>query len=377
MYKREICIKTWYGTDNYGSNLQAIGLSETLKALGYDVYFLKKFMVIPFMLRHPTMFFARVYNAFSLKKSRKFFTPVPYILSDERKKRLARFKSEYFKEKEYKTLDDWYVDVKKNVIFVAGSDIIWNPAKGYPATSFLDFAYYAKLNRFSYASSVGAQELPKEYYKAYKKYLGSMKGVSVREQAVANMFEPIIQKNVVKVLDPTFLLSKEYWEKFSKKAEISVEINCSNFVLVYFVMEDSRYWDYVKKIKEQTGFKIIVLPMHHSDENQTFDVIKDGTPYEFVWLIKNASFVCTDSFHACVLSIIFHKEFYLIRRKRKSEDDKYNDLLTRYHLTDRIVIDETNFLRNEKVDYAYADKYIESDREDSMNYLIRTLEDCK
>lgn len=377
MDKREICIKTWYGTDNYGSNLQAIGLSETLKVLGYDVYFLKRFMVIPFMLKHPSMFFARVYNAFNLKKSKKFFTPVPYIVSDKRKERLVRFKSEHFKEKEYKTLDDWYIDVINNVIFVAGSDIIWNPAKGYPATSFLDFAYYAKLNRFSYASSVGAQELPRKYYKAYKKYLGSMKGVSVREQAVANMFEPIIQKNVVKVLDPTFLLSREYWEEFSKKAKIPVGINCSNFVLVYFVMEDPRYWDYVRKIKEQTGFKIIVLPMHHSDENQPFDIITDGTPYEFVWLIKNACFVCTDSFHACVLSIIFHKEFYLIRRKRKSEDDKYNDLLTRYHLTDRIVTNETNFLRNEKVDYAYADKYIESDRNDSMNYLIRTLEECR
>lgn len=375
--KKKICIKTWYGTCNYGSNLQAIGLSKTLEKLGYDVYFLKNFRLISFAARHPVMLYARLYNVIHLRKRKQFFIPEDYEISSERKKRLDCFAQNFFKEKIYIKSDEWNKDIKARMIFACGSDILWNPAIGYPSTNFLDFAYYAKLPCFSYASSVGALELPRKYFRAYRRYLGSMKAVGVREQSVADMLEPIISNKPTKVVDPSLLLSISEWDELVNKAELSVSIEPRGFILCYFVMSDDRYWEYVKKAEKNTSLQVVVLPMHMQDEKQPYSIVLDGTPYEFLWLIKNAAFICTDSFHACVASMIYHKEFYLLRRTRKSEDAKFNDFLERYHLEDRSVLDETSFTRKKEIDYSYADKQLDKDKEYSLDFLRNALEECE
>lgn len=374
---RNICIVTWFGTGNYGSNIQAIGLSKTLANLEYSPYFMGKFKVHGFLLRYPVLLYARVTNKINQKKQRAFFSPVPYTLSEARKARLQEFKDDHFKVKNYNGCNQWKRDIDNHIIFACGSDILWNPARGYPAINFLDIAYYAKVPRFSYASSIGALDLPKKYHNAYKRYIGSMIEVGVREEAAADLIEPIIGRRPTKVVDPSLLLTADQWGEFATKAKVSVKINPAGYALCYFVMNDSRYWEYVKKAKEATGLQIIVLPMHYLDEEQGYDTVLDGTPYEFIWLIMHATLICTDSFHACVASTLFHKEFYLLKRSRKSEDAKYDDFLGRYHLMDRIVKTENRFIRNRDIDYSYADELIKRDRQFSLDFLKDTLAKCE
>ena len=50
------------------------------------------------------------------------------------------------------------------------------------------------------------------------------------------------------------------------------------------------------------------------------------SPDEFIWLIHNAKCILTDSFHATVFSILFHKPFYVFGRKTK---EKNNNMETR------------------------------------------------
>lgn len=374
---RHVCIVTWYGTDNYGSNLQAFGLSAVLNKQGYDVSFFGGFKVHSFLIKHPLLIFARIINRLNNKKRNSFFNPIPYVLSNKRKNRLEKFKHEYFNTVIYQSSAQWKKAIMDKTIFVSGSDILWNPALGYPTSCFLDFAYYAKLSRFSYASSVGALELPKKYYKAYRRYLGSMKAVGVREESVKKMLEPIIKREVTQVVDPTLLLSKDDWLAFSESAKLSVPISDNGFILCYFVMNDKRYWNYVKSIAQVCNKQIIVLPMHKLDEEQPYDIIMDGTPPEFVWLINNADFVCTDSFHACVISSILHKEFYLLRRTRKAENAKYDDFLNRYGLSDRSVSDESEFKYKHQTDYSIFDQKIQDDRKRAMCFLKSALVKCK
>ena len=140
-------------------------------------------------------------------------------------------------------------------------------------------------------------------------------------------------------------------------------------------MPDPRYWNYIRLAAEKTGLQVIVLPMHDLDEQQPYEIVRDGTPCEFVRLVRDAAFVCTDSFHACVFSTIYHKEFYLLRRARKAEDDKYDDFLNRYALTDRVVTDEGRFTRNERISFETADRQMAEDRERSLAFLDRALSD--
>lgn len=372
---KKLCITTFYGSENYGSNLQAVGLSEFFKSAGYEVFFLSAFKNLPFILKHPMLFYAKAINKINKKKYMAFFIPETYAISTEREQRLKDFRDEHFCTLDYKDSREWKEAIRNKTIFVAGSDIIWNPAKGYPATFFLDFAYYAKLPRFSYGTSVGAKKLPTQYYRAYRRYLGSMLGVGVREQSVADELEQIIDRKVNTVVDPSLLLTRSEWDKFAEKAQIP-DLESTDYVLCYFVMNDSRYWDYVKHIREQTGMEIVVLPMHKEDEDKPYTIITDGTPYEFIKLIKDASFVCTDSFHACIVSMIYEKDFYLLRRKRKAEDAKYKNLLSRYQLMDRVVKDETKFIEKPQTDYSRARLILEADRERSIAYLNSVLQKC-
>ncbi len=371
--QNQICLVTVHKSPNYGSLLQATALSKYLREKGYNVTFLDCFKVLPYFLRHPSLMIRRIQNKLLSARWRKFFRPSPYNISDNRRKRINKYIQDNINELTINKSSTWKSVLRQNTTFIVGSDILWQPSMGYPTTSFLDFAYFTDLKKISYATSIGALELPHKYYSAYRKYLGAFSHISVREQAAADMMGEIIHRKIEKVVDPTLLLTEEEWDEFAQRAEISINVTPGKYILCYFVMDDLRYWEYVKKVHSITGLHVVVLPMHYNDENQPYDIVLDGTPYEFIWLIKNAGLICTDSFHACVFSTIYKKEFYLLKRARRAEDDKYADFLKRYQLTERIVIDESVFQRKPNVDFQYAEKQIGIDQKQSMHYLEEAL----
>ena len=334
-------------------------------------------MVLPYMLKHPQMIYARALSLIHRKKSKKFFDPVPYSISDDRRQRINQYNKENYNVESFYSKQEWerILDRKDEIIFVAGSDIIWQPNTGYPNKYFLDMAYYAGIDCFSYASSLGSDDLPTKYYNAYKRYLGHFKRVSVREERAVKTLEPIINKKVYKVVDPTLLVTVDQWDRFADKAVFEKKPD-RDYILCYFVMQDERYWKYVKKMEAECGIQIVVLPMHHLDEKQPYLVIDNGTPYEFLYLIKNATFICTDSFHAAVFSFLYEKEFYILPRSRKAEDSKFRDLLTRYGMMDRVVEDEASFSRNTEISFDKGKTQLFSDRRRSFLYLKEAIEAC-
>ena len=372
---KRICIVTCYRTSNYGSRLQAIALSKAIDKLGYESCFLGLFKARLFTLKHPRMVYARVCKRLTRKKSKNFFTPVPYQMGASRKARMDQFTKDCYRELEINSDADWNKIIKEQMVFVSGSDIIWNPAFGYPGFYFLDFACYADLPCIAYASSVGAFSLPNRYFTAYRKYLNHFQTIGVRENATIEMFSKIVDTPLTKVVDPTLLLSGEEWNVFANKAQYSKKVS-DRYIFCYFVMNDQKYWDYAKIVREKTNLQIVTLPMHYLDEKQPFTIIEDGTPYEYIDLIKHAEFVLTDSFHTCVFSLLYNKEFYLLRRERKAEDAKFDEFLNRYGLSDRIIKNRNAFQRKTEINYETANKQLEIDREASMTFLKQALQGC-
>lgn len=373
---KRVGIVTWYKTANYGSCLQAIALSKTLDKLGYEGYFLRGFKLLSFMFRHPRMLYARLYKKIANRTNNRYFTPVPYQISNARQRRIEQYAIENCRELKINTYNEWKKIIEEKMIFIAGSDLIWNPALGYPGYFFLDFAYYANLPCMAYASSVGSQNLPKKYYTAYRLYLNAFKSIGVRETATKELFSKIINKPITKVNDPTLLLSIEEWDELANKAQYSEQIP-EKYILCYFVMNDPRYWVYAKIVQKSIGDDVVVLPMHNLDEEQPYIVIKDGTAYEFLDLIRNAELILTDSFHACSLSLQYKKEFYLMKRTRKAEDAKFDELLNRYGLKDRVIINEDQFVRNDEIDYEIIHRQLEEDRNESIKFLESALVKCE
>ena len=64
------------------------------------------------------------------------------------------------------------------------------------------------------------------------------------------------------------------------------------------------------------------------------------------WLkgFVDAKFIITDSFHACVFSIIFQKPFVVISNKERG-NDRFISLLQDFHLSDRLITNIFDFKR--------------------------------
>ncbi len=381
--KENIIVVTGFRGGNYGTKLQSTALCKYFEKLGYNTSILEKFSYKGYFIKHPDIGIARILKrTLSRNDTKKFFDDKEhYYYSKERENKLANYDETVYNPVTIATGDQYSNLLSNNAIFVVGSDIIWQPAMGVPGYWFLDFIYHTKLKRFSYATSIGANELPKKYYRYYKKYLSKFSAIGVRERTAVKLLEPIVKREVIQVIDPTLLHDTVFWDQFANKASFSnFCINPHQYVFCYFVMHDARYWEYMKLVRnyldsnpETKEYKIVVLPMHKMDEEQPYTVITEGTPYEFVYLIKNASFIVTDSFHVCAFSLNYKKEFYLLRRARKDEDSKYDDFFSSYGLTGRSIENENVFVRKQRIDYEEAHMKLAEDRAFAYEFINKAL----
>ena len=381
--KKRITVVTGFRGGNYGTKLQSTALCKYFEKLGYHVSILEKFTYKGYFFRHPDIAIARILKRTLLRNdTKRFFDDKEhYYYSKEREKKLEIYDRENYNPVTIATKDQFNHMIREKTTYVVGSDIIWQPAMGVPGFWFLDFIYYTNLNRFSYATSIGANELPKEYHYFYKKYLKKFKVIGVREKTAVKLLEPIIKKDVVQVIDPTLLHDTFFWEQYANKSDLLNEcIAPYQYAFCYFVMHDPRYWEYIKLVSNYLkknpatkDYKIVVLPMHKIDETQPYTIIMNGTPYEFVYLIKNAAFIVTDSFHVCAFSLNYKKEFYLLRRARKDEDSKYDDFFLRYGLEDRSVENESVFIRKPNIDYLSAHERLKKDRCFADEFIKKAL----
>src|SRR5690606_19120779 len=128
---------------------------------------------------------------------------------------------------------------------------------------------------------------------------------------------------------------------------------------------------------------IINLPF--TDQLVTYDIEKEESlfdigPIEFVNLISNAKYVVTDSFHGTVFSIIFEKIFFSFNRFSGKGHESTNSRIE--SLLDILEISDRRFHGHEKVEdvlklkinYTYVNEKLESFRNFSKQYLLKSLE---
>ena len=141
----------------------------------------------------------------------------------------------------------------------------------------------------------------------------------------------------------------------------------------------------VRRFAKKTKRTIITFP--HILENVVrkcdlfFGDVHDYTsgPREFLDLIRHADFVVTDSFHACVFSMIFNTPFAVFERNRTNEKGNMNsriyDFLEEYHLERQLVTEKELEDMNDipKVDFAYAHEHWQKRRAESLTYLENAL----
>ena len=205
---------------------------------------------------------------------------------------------------------------KKYDYFIAGSDQIWNPTFG-RLTDVDLLAFVKPEKRIAFSASFGISELPEQYKERVKKELKKFKAISVRENKGKEIIEKLTRRKDVEVLvDPTMLLSADDWDKVVKKPE---QLKTNKYILNYFLgnLSETRQKE-IERIAKDNGYKIINMMDKEGEFYQT-------GPSEFLYLEKNASLICTDSFHSCVFAILYNRPFVVFDREdRFSKDELKN-----------------------------------------------------
>ena len=176
------------------------------------------------------------------------------------------------------------------------------------------------------------------------------------------------------------LLNKEEWMEIQKKEPIIQE----KYILCYFLGKNIEHRKFAERLKEKTGYKIVSL--NHADEYVKYsDKFADITPYdigpkEFLNLVRNAEYVCTDSFHGTVFSLINNVEFFTFERYKNknakiSTNSRIYSLLNLVDLKERLLKgnEDIENIINQKIDFINVNNKIEEFRNKSKKFLQKAL----
>ena len=268
-------------------------------------------------------------------------------------------------------------------IFICGGDQIWN---GEMVGEHLDVYTLQFVNqglkKIAYSPSVAISHMSKQVEDCLEKGLLGIDRISVREKRSLDILKRLSDKKIEVVVDPVLLLNKSEWLEQSRPTKIN-----GKYILCYLLGDSITQRKAVEIISKRLKLRIVTFPHILVNNVRKCDLffgdIKDYTsgPRQFLDLINNAEFVITDSFHACVFSMIFETPFIVFERNKPSEKGNMNsriyDFLEEYHLENQLVNVEKamNLSRIPEVDYSFAHEHWFHRRNDSIEYLTRALFD--
>ena len=315
---KNVGILTWITYENYGTFLQCYALNKTIAKLNYNVdtiqYIPRKTPNSIITLKSSSVikyYTKRFFNKFFHKKP----APLLYETMSERHKNFNIFKSKYihltdklFTASQLFTLNDKYD------YFICGSDQIWSPLI-FDSHYFLDFVTN-KNKKIAYAPSIGTNHIKNIFIKQkIKELINDFNKVSIRENSGKQIIMKLTGKDVPVVLDPTMLLNSSEWDELSDKNYTVPE----KYILCYFLGYNEEYWKQIKKLSQETNIPLVVLPVYNNDFKRSKYVPQDVGPSQFISLVKNAEFICTDSFHGSIFSILYKKPFAVFSRFTKKD----------------------------------------------------------
>lgn len=360
----KIGILTFHCAHNYGAVLQCYALQEYLSNAGHEVKVINyrpEYLLCPYRIINRSGF--NSINPLRIVKSfirELLIAPIRYARHDN----FNKFIINRLKLTPSVTHNEIPSDFD---VYIVGSDQIWNPniTQGFDNVYFCDFPF-KKGHRIylSYAASMESKRLSENDSSFLKKALLNFNTISVREDELKELLQPLTTKLITRVLDPTLLLTRDVWENITPANPIK-----EKYVLTYQVREQTETEAIAQHIAGQLGAKVINLVawvnIYKKNKYQT------ASPELFLALIKNAECVVTTSFHGTAFSIIYNKPFYTIKLN-DGKDSRVDSILNALKLYNRF-IDKNELPIFSSIDYLNVNKELDTLRKDSQLYLKSSI----
>lgn len=252
-------------------------------------------------------------------------------------------------------------------LLITGSDQVWNSDynEGVDPMYYLAFAPKS-ARKISYAASCGKDDYTENEWSSIHQLLKDFHSISLREKSTRDLFLTHGYKKAVQCLDPVFLLDKNTWKKLAKSPRKTV----NGFVLVYCL--DSDEDDLIriaKEVADKRGLKTVIISYSHFWNKYDVDyVYRNQTPNVFLWLLINADYVVTNSFHGVAFSINLEKQFVAV--KRRKYNNRLDSILEITGLMDRYINYDNHFDNRKDIDYSNVNKIKNQLINYSKHYLI-------
>lgn len=389
---KKTAIVSCYFQHNYGSMLQAYATQMALDKLGYEnetidissfnreikkaklIYFAKASLTSDILIDKLGMAKNVLIKKF-LKNEYAELSKIRYNKFEDFKRKQFRMSPKYHSKVELGSkCEENYSSV------LVGSDQLWLPgniAADYYTLNFVP----TTLNTIAYATSFGQSNLPKDSAKKASVFLKRIKHIGVREESGHKLINKLTQRKVPVVCDPTLLFTGDEWLAIQQKEPIIK----GRYILCYFLGNNPPHREFAKRLKKETGCKIVALThldeFVKSDEGYADETPYDIGPADFLNLIRNAKYVCTDSFHCSVFSILYRRQFFTFRRYNRNTKQSTNSRLdTLFNMTGikgRLLIGNENILDcvNINTDFDAVHGKLDKVRQKSYEYLIESLKD--
>lgn len=303
---KKIGIVTLYDNLNFGNKLQNYAVQTFFEDMGYDCntipYFKikKRCQVDVYQIKNNLIKFIH-YPSYKYKQ---------IIIMEKRRKIFSKFSGKYLKMAPFINVSKIPSDLWKNYnYFVVGSDQVWhNWSKGIDEINYFMLKFARKKQKLTISPSFGKNEIESKFKEVYRQGLNDFAIISCREKQGAKLIEELTGKEAVILLDPTMLINRKEWLKIEKIPKYLSK----NYIFVYTLGNISMP---VKEFINNTAFenKFEVININDSDRPELYLI----TPNEFIYYIRHAKLVITDSFHASVFSILFNVNFLVIDRDSK------------------------------------------------------------
>lgn len=318
---------TYHRAYNYGAVLQSYALQNAIIKLGFDNE------ILDYNVNNEHIF-GKINITMDRLMISKIITNLYTILHLKSllkiRERFDEFVHKYLiLTQNYHTLQNIIDSPPISDCYITGSDQVWNMEMNFNPAFFLDFGNKS-IKRISYAASIGNYETEAEKKEVFKHYIINFDKISVREDNDKEYIENECKRNCEVHIDPVFLLNKSSWNSLATKCDIN-----QKYILCYPLQYHPLFSDVIKKLKELTGYIVIVILTTARTKVKGDIYIRNAGPKEFLGLFNDAEYILTSAFHGTAFSIIYEKKFYSFLSTHAPQ--RITNLLQLFELENRIV----------------------------------------
>ena len=360
----KVGVMTFPHSTSYGAVLQMYALCRAVEELGHSAEAIHYHNAFMKALKHTSIGKAHFRTAHRIARS---------VLHRRLERAFREFENRFvplYPEKSFSDKKKLSLADKRYDAVICGSDQVWNPdITDRDLSYFLDFCT-ENTGRIAYAPSFGVEDLEEEYAASVRKELMQFAALSVREASGQTLISRLTGKDAPVVLDPTMLLEAAEWNALEQPHPLAQ----GEYILYYTVRSSGSLWASCRALSEKTGMKIVVVGgnaikvMRNRDPMVAYAV--DASPAEWLYLIRHARYVVTNSFHGTAFSAIYRKDFYV--ELSSTTNTRLSHITDMLGLRDRIV---SGGLCDggTACDYAKAEEVLPTLQAASLAYLHQAL----